>query len=466
MITDDDPSPYSIDPGGVNSDRTKAKCQECETVFQFDPAWTPETTCPSCEEGPLFCYVCEGCQYHACYGSTEPAFPNMPCAECGRTEEEREEESQADQRRIDEQKRVSNGASFRAAKIGEPFPVDQNNIMLTRRALYGQARPGAPPVSEGDALRMSDEDWAILRPLVAAELGDDAEKILTVNWCRYQINVFERSLQSSHMGELERGLIEDWTGKPYHLGLGMYALRAGLRGLREAQLEEGCMPIAPAVKIDEEAWGKTAETRAQPLKNFLSWEDLPGNFDQDPREIYKSDGNKTLTLFEFLVWSARVGGFARQDPNPKWNIESCTPRAARYSTVEPVGYVPTDWVGRPKSFAEDKGRWHWVRKQLSKGDFEGVRQLETCLAANMRLCSMCYGPPKEGRTDLILCECETVYWCGEECKKKAWALHSLDHRVRHSTDVKRTCLSCGKGGGNELMRCSRCQVSALLMAYI
>lgn len=94
----------------------------------------------------------------------------MPCAECGRTEEEREEESQADQRRIDEQKRVSNGASFRAAKIGEPFPVYQNNIMLTRRALYGQARPGAPPVSEGDALRMSDEDWAILRPLVAAEL--------------------------------------------------------------------------------------------------------------------------------------------------------------------------------------------------------------------------------------------------------------------------------------------------------
>lgn len=79
---------------------------------------------------------------------------------------------------------------------------------------------------------------------------------------------------------------------------------------------------------------------------------------------------------------------------------------------------------------------------------------------------MCYGPLKEGRTDLILCECETVYWCGEECKKKAWALHSLDHRVRHSTDVKRTCLSCGKGGGNELMRCSRCQVSALLMAYI
>jgi hypothetical protein len=39
MITDEDDS--SIEPGGVNSTRTKAKCQECETVFKFDPSWTP-----------------------------------------------------------------------------------------------------------------------------------------------------------------------------------------------------------------------------------------------------------------------------------------------------------------------------------------------------------------------------------------------------------------------------------------
>ena len=247
MITDEDDS--SIEPGGVNSTRTKAKCQECETVFKFDPSWTPQTTCPSCEEN-LFCYICDVCDYDN-YESTEPAFPNMPCGDCGRTREEEEEERENEQRLEDEQKRVSHGATFRAAKIGEPFPVYQNNIMLTHRALYGKARPGAPPVSEGDALRMTDKDWAILRPLVAAELGDDADSILTIEWCRYQINVFERSWQSQHMGELERGLIQDWTGKPYHLGLGMYALRVRLRGLREAQLEEGSMPIAPAVKIDE-----------------------------------------------------------------------------------------------------------------------------------------------------------------------------------------------------------------------
>jgi len=39
--------------------------------------------------------------------------------------------------------------------------------------------------------------------------------------------------------------------------------------------------------------------------------------------------------------------------------------------------------------------------------------------------------------------------------------------VRHSSDVKvkRACLNCGNGGGNELMRCSRCQVSAILRDF-
>jgi len=379
----------------------------------------------------------------------------MPCAECGKTAEEEKEEEEREQRIREEKERVADGANFRAAKTKEPFPVYQNNIMLTRRAIYGKARPGAPPVSEGDALRMTDEDWAKLRPLVAAELGDDADTILTIDWCRYQINVFERSWQSQHMAELERGLIKDWTGKPYNLGLGMYSNQVGLRGLREVQLEEGCMPIAPAVRIDEEAWGDLKG--AKPLEDFLTWEDLPENFDQDPREIYKSDGDKSLTLFEFLVWSARVGGFGAQEPNPKWNIEDYTPNAARFSTVEPIAYVPTDWVGRPASFAEDKERWDWVREQCNKGEFQSVQQLNERLEANMKRCSVCYGPPKDGRADLILCECGTVYWCGEECKDKVWRLHSLDHRVRHSTGVKRSCLECGKSGGNELMRCSRCQ---------
>lgn len=101
----------------------------------------------------------------------------------------------------------------------------------------------------------------------------------------------------------------------HHLGLGIaLCLCVRLRGLREAQLEEGSMPIALAVKIDERARGETDETRAKPLENCLTWEDLPDNFDEDPREIYKNDGGRSLTLFEFLVWSAKVGGFAGQEP--------------------------------------------------------------------------------------------------------------------------------------------------------
>ena len=328
------------------------------------------------------------------------------------------------ERQNEEKKRVSNGAGFRAAKIQEPFPVYQNNIMRTYSTWYNGARFGAPPVSEGDALRMKDEHWDYLRPVVAAELGDKVD-----------------------MGELERGLIEDTTGWPYHLGFDN-SFRVGIRHLREVQLEEGSMPIAPAVKFDEWAWGQTLKNDTpDPLINYISWDTLPDNFDEDPREIYKTDGNKSLSLFEFLIWSARVGGFAGQEPNPEWNIEDCTPRAARFSTVEPKAYIPTDWVGRPVSYEEDKERWFWIRKQAQKGEFPNLEQQKTCMETNMKLCSVCYGPPKEGRTDLILCECRMLYWCSEECKEKMWPLHSLDHRVRHSTDVKRTCLSCGKSGG-------------------
>ena len=36
----------SIESGGVNSARTKAKCHCCKTVLKFDPSWTSESECP------------------------------------------------------------------------------------------------------------------------------------------------------------------------------------------------------------------------------------------------------------------------------------------------------------------------------------------------------------------------------------------------------------------------------------
>ena len=188
------------------------------------------------------------------------------------TSEEEEEEDRCEERLRDEKTRVSNGFAFSAAKT-QPFPVYQNNICLTYQALYGRARPGAEPISEADALRMSDDDWEVVRPLVAAELEDVS--ILNIHWCKHQIQVFERSWQSDNMAALERGTLEDWTGKPqmlFHSNL-----KIGIRSLREAQMEEGTMPIAPIVKLDTDAWYKSAiyekgkRVSSEPLANFLTW---------------------------------------------------------------------------------------------------------------------------------------------------------------------------------------------------
>lgn len=93
---------------------------------------------------------------------------------------------------------------------------------MTWRATQGKAPPGAAPVSESDALRMSEDNWAILRPLIVAELeaqrGVDVESTLHTQWCSLQMSVFERSWQRDNMAALERGTLEDYTGNPYMLG--------------------------------------------------------------------------------------------------------------------------------------------------------------------------------------------------------------------------------------------------------
>ena len=178
-------SEENIEKGCINSDRTRCKCDCCEEEMDLDPSWTYESKCPLCEEN-LFCYICYICQNWACGGTDEPSFPNQPCYECGKTYEQQEEEDVNLYDHKEEKKRVAMGASFRGAKTREPMPVYQNNILLTYNALYGRASPGSSPVSESDALRMSEEDWKVLRPVIVDELED--ESILTIDWCKYQIN--------------------------------------------------------------------------------------------------------------------------------------------------------------------------------------------------------------------------------------------------------------------------------------
>ena len=80
---------------------------------------------------------------------------------------------------------------------------------------------------------MEDDDWAVVRPLIVAEFGlgnnQSTKTTLNIEWCKHQMSVFERSRQSNKMAALERGIEEDWTGKPYMLAYP--SLRVGIRAL-------------------------------------------------------------------------------------------------------------------------------------------------------------------------------------------------------------------------------------------
>jgi hypothetical protein len=104
-----------------------------------------------------------------------------------------------------------------------------------------------------------------------------------------------------------------------------------LRSLRESFDEcIGIFPTLLKVTIDEATWK-------------VSWEAGPSE-DSDPRDIYKSDGTKGLTLYEFLLWCIRLG-YGLKQCNSKYYVDDDT---KGYLIPEPVAYVPTDWVGRPQ----------------------------------------------------------------------------------------------------------------------
>lgn len=56
------------------------------------------------------------------------------------------------------------------------------------------------------------------------------------------------------------------------------------------------------------------------MSDFMSWIKPPEDYERDPREVYRSDGNGKMALIEFLVWLTRVGGLAGKGLNQKWNL--------------------------------------------------------------------------------------------------------------------------------------------------
>ena len=439
-MAEDEAMPTNITPGEANEERTYCCCDCCEEVFKMRPEWGPETECPNCEER-MFHYSCRECEYGTNRFSCNPSFPNHPCDECGKTQEETEADETQEEALQKEKERVERGAAYRQAVM--------NGIHRNRIGMHDAK-------TEWDALCMVEGSWKLLRPLIVREMENQhlaVDKILTISWCKHQHSVFERCWQDDNQAALETGVLADRAGTcPYPFGLShLVNKNVKLRTLRECHLEEGVMPICPSVSINEEAYrhDKSSYDEHHGIDALVTWEQ-PYKGD-DPREIYRTDGLKDLTFFEFLLWSTRVGGLGGQPFNPAWIVEDDDVHAA-----EPIAYVPTDWCGKPASYqkeqAENFRRWHWLREQMGAIPREVLIQQ---LGTNMLVCCRCYSAPAEG-SKLIKCECGKVLYCSEACQEKDWEVHSFDPTARHTTRfATRVCLSCGKSGTN-MKRCSRC----------
>lgn len=433
-----------IEPGEVNEERTHCRCSCCHEIFELQPEWNADTECPNCEES-MFDYLCDGCNYGV--RSNEPAFPHQPCDNCGETKEEQEEEERVELERrarlAAERERVQQGAKYREAIKNK-----------TIQKLYPP-----PPLNakyEHELLHMSGLSWMMLKPLVIGELekqGLEAKSIMTASWFRLRRSAFLHCWQEEHEDALKEGFesIEKAAGTTLVLGENN-DITVKLRSLREYYMgdNEAMMPTSPGVTIYEKAWFSEFCKTKKGLESFVEWEtrEAPGD---DPREIYRSDGIKSLSFFEFLLWSARVGGL-NQPSNPVWSTQDDWFATV---TAEPIAYVPIFWCGKPVKFEiqekEDFARWHWLRAQARAMPMEVLKQK---VRKNALVCSRCYAPAAKG-SELIECECGKVLYCSKDCQEKDWLLHSIDPSTRHTSPMTRTCLNCG-ATGTDMKRCGKC----------
>jgi hypothetical protein len=115
----------------------------------------------------------------------------------------------------------------------------------------------------------------------------------------------------------------------------------------------------------------------------------------DPRDIYKSDGKKSLTFYEFLLWCIRLG-YGRKQFNSKYYVDDDT---KGYLIPEPVAYVPTDWVGRSQKWFEvsndDFRHFYWMQPPIHdwNGHIVPDSELRDISRRNMKHFCVCCGSP-------------------------------------------------------------------------
>ena len=430
-----------IEPGAVNEARTKCCCQCCEEIMDLDPSWGHDQSCPKCGER-LFTWSCPCCWASCCSHSQceNPPFPDFPCECCDKTQQELDEEDKREELRQEERERVERGALYRRM---EEKRQHQNVIYHTTTSLYSvNSRDAFNPKNLADAMRIEENCWnEKFRPLVLAELElqNYQESDLTPQWGQQILTFFERSWLEENTEGLRCGVTGNDTGCLYFFHS---PLECKIRSLREGFAEcLGVYPTLPKVTVDEKLWQ-------------VSWEPDPPE-GSDPREIYKTDSNKTLTLFEFILWCIRLGFNMERDFNSKYFVASSKKR-----TPEPIAYCPSDWVGRPKSWqAEadaDFQRFFWMESPVY--DWSGKKisdaEVKRMCREQMERCCVCYGLPPEGK-ELLICECKERLYCSEACKETHMKVHKFHPKLKHPSE-KRVCCSCGEYRTG-LKRCSKCK---------
>lgn len=354
-------------------------------------------------------------------------FPGVECSYCGSTFEEQEQE--AEEINGEEKKREG------AYAIGD----------LERVEFDAQV--------ESQHLDLDTKVWLQLRTLVLTELRlhwpaiptDEIELVaFLIGWAQEMSRLFE-SMVVSDASELPPPPPAEWPRlnkkQAACLQLPSAALefdrtsgpRVGVRSLRETLSEcWGLWPTLGAVSIHAPltatATSATSSCVAESYPAFgpqrivtasdLTWHTIAEG--EDPRDVWRGDGEADFTYPEFLIWYARLGGtlYGMQGNSPK-----TVPFNPLYASEEPAGYVPLCWTGEPKKWqAEiDSGfmHCHWMR-----GASDEVVALSKANADVCKVCQICREDAPKGR--LLRCSCQSILYCSVECQKRDWKRHKKD----------------------------------------
>jgi hypothetical protein len=282
---------------------------------------------------------------------------------------------------------------------------------------------------EASEIDLHTDVWLKLRPLVLMELkshmkvpeaGFDQEPFF-VRWGSHLRSVFERTVADEKEDRPSPSPIPTTTKKEARFE--KTGPRVLLRGLRETHLECVCAwPVCGAVSLDpelwstgQEHWGRTGapETGGPSLDaSDVAWAE--GGGEEDNREVWRTDGETTLSYPEFLLWSARVGGMGNCPHNEKYLGKP---------DGEPVGYVPLCWAGETAGWRQQMEQgWpncFWMRGASAEVVAQSMENADVC-----KVCLIPRASAPKGK--LLACSCKEIQYCGKECQKRDWKRHKED----------------------------------------